>query len=360
MKILIAGAWFSHIHESAAADAFARLGHQVVRFAWQSYFAAPHDASPRLHQALRRAQDKYLWGPQITRLNRDLLALATREQPDLLFVYRGTHVTAATLRALRSRLPGCIQIGYNNDDPFGPGQPAWYWRHFLGALSEYDLVLAYRHHNVTEFKARGARRVELLRSWFIPDQNRRIEPQGAERERYQCDVVFAGHYEPDHRVQCLEEIVKRGWKLNLFGPGYDWDPVIRDNPLLKHLCPVQLVWQDDYNRALSGAKIALCFLSKLNRDTYTRRCFEIPATGTLMMSERTPDLETLFADGKEAAFFSSKEEMAEKIARYLGDEPMRHAVAAQGRQRVITDGHDVVSRMRQVLAWAGELQGARA
>lgn len=360
MKILVAGAWFSQIHESAVANAFTQLGHQVVKFPWQHYFAAPHDAAPRFHQKLRRAQDKYLWGPLISRLNRDLLSLAIREQPELLFVYRGTHVTAATLHALHQNLPACVLVGYNNDDPFGPGQPSWYWRHFLGALPAYDLVLAYRQHNLEEFKAHGARRVELLRSWFIPEQNRRIELQDADLERFSCDVVFVGHYEADHRVQCLEEIVRRGWKLKLFGPGYDWDPAIHDNRLLNHLCPVQLVWQDDYNRAISGAKIALCFLSKLNRDTYTRRCFEIPAIGTMMMAERTADLATLFTDGQEAAFFNDKNEMAEQIARYLQDGKLRDAVAARGLARVTRDGHDVASRMQQVLAWVGELKEARA
>jgi len=277
-----------------------------------------------------------------------------------VFIYRGTHIHAESLATIRQALPHCVLVGYNNDDPFGPGQPRRLWRYFMAGLPLYDLTLAYRHHNLSEFKAHGARRVELLRSWYIPEKNHRVALAVAEREAFDCDVVFIGHYEPDQRVACLEAIVQRGWTLRLFGPGYDWDPVIRDNPLLKHLVPVRLVWGDDYNRALSGSKLALCFLSKLNRDTYTRRCFEVPATETVLLSEYTDDLAGLFTPDKEAVYFRDKNELIAKIEHYLDNDAARNAVARAGYARVRADGHDVVSRMRQVLAWIAECREQRA
>ena len=105
--------------------------------------------------------------------------------------------------------------------------------------------------------------------------------------------------------------------------------------------------------------MALCFLSKLNRDTYTRRCFEIPATGTLMLSEHTDDLASLYKEGEEADFFRTREELIEKLKLYFGNEPLRQTVAANGYQRVMADGHDVVSRMEQVLAWVAEINYQR-
>jgi spore maturation protein CgeB len=149
--------------------------------------------------------------------------------------------------------------------------------------------------------------------------------------------------------------VRQGFKLKLFGPGYDWDPIIKDSPELQSQVPVRLMWGDDYNKALCGAKVALCFLSKLNRDTYTRRCFEIPATGTLMLSEYTDDLASLYKTGEEADFFKSRDELIEKLKLYIGNDELRRAVAANGYRRVMGDGHDVVSRMEQVLGWCGEI-----
>lgn len=105
---------------------------------------------------------------------------------------------------------------------------------------------------------------------------------------------------------------------------------------------------------MNGAKIALCFLSRLNRDTYTRRCFEIPATVTMLLSEYSSDLATLYQEGVEADFFRSKEELIQKLDFYIGNDQIRKSVAEAGYRSVMKDGHDVVSRMKQVLSWISQ------
>lgn len=347
MKILVAGDGHSEIHEVAVVKALRELGHSVEVFYWFKYFCS----SNMFFKHWLRGQNRLIVGPHVRELNRDLLAKACGFNPDLIFIYRGTHITPYTISQLKSCLPNCRIIGYSNDDPFAPGHARYLWRHFIAAVPHYDGVLAYRHHNIEQLRRIGATRVGLLRSWFAPWINTPANMTEEDMNHFRSDVVFVGHYEPDQRVALLESIVRRGWQLRLFGPGYDWDPVIRHSTELADQIPVRLVWGDDYNRALGGARIALCFLSKLNRDTYTRRCFEIPATRTLMLSEYTDDLAGLFKEGVEADFFRSAEEMIAKIEIYLADEPRRRAVAEAGFTRVHEDGHDVISRMRQMLDW---------
>lgn len=356
MRILIAGDWHSELHEEVVQQALRELGHEVQAFKWCGYFKRPRGVLGWVAHFVRRAQNKYLVGPAIRRLNRDLIAAALHFRPEMLFVYRGTHVTRETLRAIKKSSPDCVLVGYNNDDPFSPAYPHYLWRNFLRAIPVYDLMLAYRHANLAEYVQAGARRVELLRSWFVPERNHPVELSPAEKHLFEADVVFVGHYEDDQRLECLEEIARQGIRLRLFGPGYDWDPVIRKSPALSGLVPVRLVWGEDYNRALCGAKIALCFLSKLNRDTYTRRCFEIPATGTLMLSEYSDDLSSLYKAGVEADFFRSREEMMEKIRYYLIHEEARQRVARSGQLRVRHDQHDVASRMAQVVKWVADIK----
>jgi len=105
----------------------------------------------------------------------------------------------------------------------------------------------------------------------------------------------------------------------------------------------------EYAKALCGANVCLAFLSKLNRDTYTRRCFEIPACGRVMLAERTSDLLRMFIEDKEACFFSSTDELIIK-AKWLIDNPaIALQIAQAGMRRVWVDGHDVKSRVEEFL-----------
>ncbi len=145
MKILMAGDWHSDLHEEVAADALERLGHEVIRFPWHHYF--PKDGGSVFGKAaamFRRAENKYLFGPDFQKLNADLVAIAAREKPSAMFLYRGTHVTAATLRAIKTANPGVVIVSYNNDNPFTRGHVLGLWRHYLEAAPLADLNLVYR------------------------------------------------------------------------------------------------------------------------------------------------------------------------------------------------------------------------
>jgi len=354
MKILIAGDWHSQIHEEPVYRSLKKLGHDPIRFPWNKYFGCGN-LIERVCLPILKAQKKYMYGPIVNRLNSDLIRLVERKQPEIVFIYRGVLIFLQTLRSIKKVAPKTVLIGYNNDDPFSPHYPWWMWRHFLSGIPEYDIIFAYRKSNLLELKNAGAKRVELLRSWYIPEVNRPVELTKEEKRRYVCDIVFVGHYENDRRLNCLEQIVARNYNLRIYGHDYGWHAAMKQSPFLSKYVPLQTIWGEEYNKAINGARIALCFLSKLNRDTYTRRCFEITAARTLLLSEYTEDLASLFIEGKEADYFRSPEEMIKKIGYYLSNDSRRKSVAAAGYCRVREDGHDIVSRMEYVLEKTHEM-----
>jgi spore maturation protein CgeB len=359
MRILVIGDWHSALHEELVFQAFKSLGHEVFPFGWHTYFKPRRSAAGpagKLERFVLKIQNRLILGPRVTALNRDAVQAVDRFRPDMVFVYRGTHLLPRTLRLIKERNPATVLIGYNTDNAFVPGHISGLWRHFLQGLPYYDLMLAFRAKNVEDFKLAGAKRAKLLRFWFTPELNHPVELSQEEEEQYGSDVVFVGNYEPQGRLEWLEEIAKAGFNLRLFGPGKYWDQKLRESPWLRHLVPVNEAWGENYNKALCGAKVALCLLSKLNRDTYTCRCFEIPATKTMLLSEYTDDLAALYTEGVEAEFFRSNDELIAKLHRYVSDEALRRRVAEAGYRRVVADNHDVVSRMRQVITWANEIR----
>lgn len=351
--MMIAGAWQWPVYEKACADALTGLGTDIIRFCWADYFKGPFGS---VQEAIPFP------GPALFKLNRAIVNVAKEEKPEIVLVWRGTHILPKTLRAIKSQV-GATLVSYNNDDPFGPavhGHVPWRhhfrWRQYLKSVPEYDLHFVYRNINVPEILQKGAQQACVLMPYFIPEINRPVEISENELRKYACDIVFVGHYEPDGREQYLRALVEAGLHVRLFGGGY-WTRQVLGN-LYDYFASIVPAEGEDYAKALCGAKMCLAFLSKMNRDAYTRRCFEIPACGRLLLCERTRDLQGMFTEDKEAVFFSSPDELVNK-ALWLRDRPEEIGRIAQaGMRRVHADGHDVTSRMRQMLKKIADTRSA--
>jgi spore maturation protein CgeB len=347
---MIAGSWTWPWYEEACAAALTRLGHDVLKFSSFEHFHRWHQgrSEPEPQSVLRRLQSRLGAGPNVARLNRQLLERVSVAKPDVLLLYNARLVTLNALRRIRAVSPGTKLVVYCNDNPFRPDTPIGIYRHVRASLSCCDLALAYRHENLAQFLAAGAPRVALLRSYFVPDHDYPEVPEVIDR-RFVCDTVFAGHFESDNRVPLLEAIVDAGFDLRLYGGGWaSSGRYLRPDSPLRRFLPALPVVGSEYRQALCGSKVALCFLSTLNRDTYTRRNFQIPAMGVFLLSEFSEDLASLFVEGEEIAFFRSREELLEKLRYYLSHDAERNRIAERGRAAVWQRGHDVDARMAEL------------
>lgn len=355
-RVLIVGAWSWSWYEAACASALKTLGCKVERFGWAEEFVRPEDnmVEPVSRSLWARIQNRLLIGPAMTRINRRLKEAASSFQPDVIFLYNCTHIFPGTIQFIRKALPQALFVQYANDNPFTSVAFPDRWRYLKKSIPHVGLHLAYRPSNLTDYQERGARKVRLLRSYFIPDADYRVELTRDDR-RFASDIVFAGHFEEDGRAESLAALARAGHALNLFGGG--WHLASKElsdsGPLSQHF-PVFPVVAANYRKALSGAKIALCYLSKLNADSYTRRNFQIPAIKTFMLSEYSEDLAGMFREGIDAEYFRSRAELLDKAKFYLRNDSAREKIAEKGYARVVKDGHDVRSRMRQFMAHVQE------
>jgi spore maturation protein CgeB len=351
MKILLASDGHAGtIYADALQGAFQQLGHTTSAFHWRHFFhnypyAPVYPTEPSVLKSIYyRAQNKFTLGPAVWALNRALLAQCQAERPNLVFIYRGTHVWPSTLRAIKKL--GAVVFGYNNDDPFSPQYPAYVWRHFLRGVPHYHHLFAYRIANLADYAARGYHATSLLRSYYVAANNRPVPPNPA----LQSEVAFIGHYEPDGRDETVLKVLAAGIPLRLRGTNWEASPHYAT--LLQKLgqTAIQPLYGAAYNEGLSSAKIALVFLSKLNRDSYTRRNFEIPATGSCMVSEYTEDLaKNLFTPNQEAVYFKTPEELVSQLQNLLVNPARIQQIGQAGQARLHRDGHEVIDRARQVL-----------
>ena len=232
LRILLVGEGRSPIHEAAWQSGLKAAGCRVSRFDWIGRFRSASTTG----SALLRAQNKLLAGPALQSLNDDLVTQVLADPPDVLLLYRPTHIFVETLRVIRSKAPSTLLVSYNNDDPFSQHVPRHLWRHYLEGVPVVDVALAYREKNLADLRAAGARRTHLVRSHYLPDVHRPVELTDADRQHYQADVTFVGHFEPDGRVDYLAAAAEAFPGFRLFGPDWDRAPA---QPWLQRFRPIR-------------------------------------------------------------------------------------------------------------------------
>ncbi|MFT7143968.1 MAG: spore maturation protein CgeB [Alphaproteobacteria bacterium] len=351
MKVMIASDGHGgQSHGFAYGDSFKKLGHKVAHFTWKDYFKNYQYASAyktdgnKLKSIYYRLQNKTTFGPALLKLNNDLVNKCIAEKPDLLFIYRGTHIYACTIKRIKKL--GVKVFGYNNDDPFSTVYRPYFWRHFIKSVPDYDHIFYYRYKNEADYKALGYYKTSMLRSSYIKENNFKIED--TKNSPFSCDVIFVGHYENDDRDLAIMKLMDANIDFKLYGTG--WQASVHYDYIQSKLGDIKPLYDADYNMALNSAKIALVFLSKINNDTYTRRCFEIPATGTTMLSEYTKDLaDDLFIENKEAVYFKNHADLLKQVYTYLQDDALRQKIAEGGYKKVHSAGHEVTDRVAQII-----------
>lgn len=289
---------------------------------------------------IRRAVDKYVIGPAVMRTNKKLISLCENEGFDLIFLYSCRVISVRTVQMIKCM--GTVVFSYCNDNPYSAWYRSFYWKKWRDSARACDKVYVYRKSNINEAKADGCKDVELLRSYYVNERNYYI-PDG-DISMDVPDVVFIGHYEDDGRDEYIRQVIEAGIKIGINNVGA-WKTFEIDNPNVIRLGGDT----SEYNEIINKTKIALNFLSRINRDTYTRRIYEIPATQTMLLSEYSEDIASIYEENKEIVFFKSPKDLVEKIKYYLSHDDERNLIAKSGYERLMRDKNEVGDRAGQVL-----------
>lgn len=302
------------------------------------------DVDPHIFGAIWIRFHFYLcFGPGIVSLNKEVKKQVEEFKPDLIWVDNKPFLKSATLKHIKNTFPQTKIINLITDDPFGKFHYAW--RVIYKTFKYYDYHFVQREENISELKKWGANRVETCFRSFDPNFHRILNDQELDLNKYKTEVGFIGSYEED-REEYIAYLVQNGIKLTITGDGW---PAGKYWNILKEFHTGPSVYGDEYIKRINGMDIALHFLRKANRDQQDSRTFEIPACGTFMLAERSNLHLNFFEEGKEADFFTSKEELLKKLKHYLINKSDRDRIALAGYNKSYSSGYDHKSRLTHVI-----------
>ena len=324
--------------------ALERLGHTVVRFNASEY---------RLSQAfLHKVAFRLVMGPHIQRLNRDLLAVAAREQVEVLIADKLLELQPGTLRELRKR--GMVTASYMIDNAFGPRQDPG-WRLYRRDLCEFDLHITQRDVSVQDLLARGVRDVLKIQTAYEPTLHFPAPPGWSDADRDRGVSFIGSPY--DARANFLTRLAREsGFPVVINGRSI-WQEKLQELGAPELLVGGEL-YRAQYREAIWRSRINLSFITHSNQDEFAHKSFEIAACGGFLMAERSPGHSERFVDGEEAVFFSSFDECDAKLRIYLPDEQARDSIAAAGRARAERSGYGNDHQMKLVIDRLQRIQEA--
>jgi len=332
MKILYTGPFRLGSLTTARREALVQLGYEVIGLDQTTFF----DCGPRL---LRKAQVHLLIGPNIVAYNQAICRLTMEVRPDLVYIDQAAYLWPSTVATLKGS--GARLVHYTSE---WFGFRRYWYRHFFKTVSFYDAHVLTFWPSKGYLERMGARKIVMTEFGYDPNLHRPIQLTDHERSQFQADVVFIGHWEPNTE-RLISILRKASIAARVFGPGWHRARSLSDRDRIHPL------YGQDYVKALTAANICLGVLSKWNHNIYSNsRTFEIPAVGGFLLTERTDEHRRYFAEGLQAEFYASAEELVEKTRYYLAHAQERRVIAQAGHHRCITSGYSHQDRMRILMA----------
>jgi len=332
-RILYVSSLVSHGTTTFRFEAIRRLGQDVAIFEMRPY------APRQRHLSVLRS--RFPFGPLISRINRDLVRIIESSRPDVVWFDKPTVFTSGSMDAIHAA--GAQIVFYVQDSPFGPRNDGL-WKQFYRVYRMADLHCLVRETDVVRYRGWG---LPFIKTMFSFDPAVHYPPpegwSDADRDR---DVSYIGH--PHEERPAFLRALAREHGLPLSINGNFWENILGRECLPNcriggHLDAGQ------FREAIWRSKINLSFVTRDNEDDIAHKAVETAACGQFLLTLRTPGHEALLEEDREAVFFSSVEECAEKARFYLGHPDLRDAIGRKARERAVRSGYDNDTQLARIL-----------
>jgi hypothetical protein len=314
-------------------EALLRLGQEVQVFDIEPYF-------PR-QRLLRAGFSRFPVAPFLVSINRDVQKAARSFRPDVVWFDKPTLFHRGTMQAVRKA--GALSVFYIQDGPFGPRKDG-IWRQFYRVYRMADLHCLFREADVARYRDWG---LPWIKTMFSFDPASQFPPPAtwtdANRDR---PVSYIGHPHEERPAFLLQ--LARELRLSVFINGNRWQSL---------LTPGQLQWVqagphllgDAYREAIWRSQVNISFVTRKNEDDIAHKAVETAACGGFLLALRTPGHQEAFEEDREAVFFSSIEECADKVRFYLRRPDLREAIGRRARERAVRSGYDNDTQLARIL-----------
>lgn len=280
--------------------------------------------------------------PENRKENSQIIEKINSTYYDIVWIDKGVTIFPETLQYIKKKSPKTLLISYSPDNMALRHNQS---QQYLECIPLYDHIITNKSYILEDMRKLGAKDIRFVNNSY---ESTFHYPRTLTSEDYKeigGDIGFVGAWEKE-RCESILYLAQHGLNVRVWGGG-KW---LKYKGMYPNLTIENKgLYSENYSKSFQAFKISLCFLRKMNFDLQTTRTVEIPACGGFMMAERTSEHQAMFEEGKEAAFFSTNEELLEKCKYYLSHEEERKQIATAGLKRCQTSGYSNEDTIRNVI-----------
>lgn len=274
-------------------------------------------------------------GPVIRAVNEYILNKLDKSY-DLIWVDKAIYITELTTKVLRRKTN--LLIHYTPDPAF------LYHRSklFIKSLIHYDFAVTTKSFEYNTYvKILDASKVILTTQGYDPKIHKPYHDFELKK-----GVSFIGHYTSD-RQKIIQLLLDSGISVTL--AGIHWKKFVtknRSNSKLNYLGTG--LYSAEYAKVISASQFGLGLLSKIIPEKHTTRTFEIPACGTVLITEDNSEIRSYFSSD-EVIYFNQIEQIPELIIQHQNNPGETKVKIKRSMQKISQLQVDYESILRNVL-----------
>jgi len=314
-------------------EAFKLLGYNVIFLDTKDHHYYKYD----IKGIIRRISLRLNLPIDLLNVNRKIKCIVKKHSFDLIWIEKGLDIYPSTIKLIKKNTKSIV-INYNPDNAWARSL-GWRWYKLCFNLYDYHasprqetIDLAKKNFNINIIKYEYS----YCEKYHVIDKKKNFIKFN---KQFKSDISFFGSWEKD-RCEYINSIDE---KYNLGIWGQSWSGKISSK-----LNRNEWLRSTDLPILVNSSQINLCFFNKSNNDLLTDRPFIITAAGGFLLSERTEVIKKYFIEGKEAEFFSSKEEMNDKINFYMNNNNLRSKIASAGKKKCFSN-YTITNSLRNIL-----------
>jgi len=264
-------------------------------------------------------------------------------KPEFIITVKGTNLDRKILKYLLDK--GLPVFNYFSD-PIPLDH-----KKFLETIPLYSCIFTFNKEFVAQWRSLDAKDVVYLPFASDPQAHKPALLTKEEKDFYASPVAYLATWQPGCEYW-PEKILKFGLKVW----GNQWYRLSSGSPLKKAWQGEERGTGKDFAAVCSASEIIFNQVREHNGQSHSMKTFEIPACGGFMLAKRTDEQVGFFPEDKAAVYFSTEEELLDKVRFYLSHAEKRKTIAAKGFE--IAKSHRYSHRMQKVIEYFRQLVGS--